>query len=120
MKCGSCPHTDSLVYMSNPPQVKCSITGKFHYFEDECDCAVNDDTALKVAELSEEECEKFRDMLSEHCFIGTLAPFEYCTSCLVCGESIPVSMYENHVKICEDCKKAIMFIKERFNGDYDV
>jgi uncharacterized protein YajQ (UPF0234 family) len=103
-----------------PPQVRCNITGKFHYYDDECDCEVNDDTAIRIKEPSEEELEKLRDILSEHSFIETIAPVEYCTSCLVCGELIPVSVYENHVKICEDCKKAIMFIKERFKGDYDV
>ena len=118
MSCGSCPHTDNFVYTSMPPKVKCNITGKFHYYDDECDCAV-DDTAIIVKEPSEEELEKLRNMLSEHSFIGTIAPVEYCTSCLVCGESIPVSVYENHVKICEDCKKAIMFIKERFRSEYD-
>ena len=119
MSCGSCPHTDNLVYSSMPPKVKCDITGRFHYYDDECDCAVNDDTAIRVAEPSEEELEKFSDMLSEHSFIGTLAPVECCTSCLVCGESITVSVFENHSKICEDCKKAIMFIKERFRSEYD-
>lgn len=121
MKCGSCPHTDNVIYTSMPPQVKCGITGRFHYYEDECDCAVSDDTAvIRVAEPSEEELEKFRDMLNDQSFIGTLAPVEYCTSCLICGDSIPVSVWESHVKICEDCKKAIMFIKERFKGAYNV
>jgi hypothetical protein len=101
-----------------PPKVKCNITGKFHYYDDECDCAV-DDTAIRVKEPSEEELEKLRDMLSEPSFMGTIAPVEYCTSCLVCGKSIPVSVYEKHVKICEDCKKAIKFIKERFRSEYD-
>ena len=68
----------------------------------------------------EADMEKFRDMLNDQSFIGTFAPVEYYTSCLICGEAIPVSVWENHVKICEDCKKAVMFIKERFKGEYDV
>lgn len=42
--CGTCHLTDSLCYTSNPPQVKCTITGKLHYYNDECDCAVDKNT----------------------------------------------------------------------------
>ena len=38
MTCGSCKHTDGLCYASLPPKVKCNITGKYHYYSDECDC----------------------------------------------------------------------------------
>lgn len=37
-KCGSCLKTDGMWYASNPPQVKCIITGKFHFLNDDCDC----------------------------------------------------------------------------------
>lgn len=35
--CGICDKTDA----SNPPQVKCEVTGKFHLYEDKCDCSNN-------------------------------------------------------------------------------
>jgi hypothetical protein len=78
---------------------------------------MNDQGPIYVKMPDEADLKKFMDMLDDQSFIGTLAPVEYCTSCLVCGESIPVSMWENHVKICEDCKKAIKFIKEKFKED---
>ena len=56
MTCGSCPHTDGLCYTSMPPQCRCSITGKHHYYSDECDCA--DDIVT-------EELEKFKKLLNE-------------------------------------------------------
>lgn len=37
-RCGGCDKTDGMCYTSNPPQVKCIITGKFHYYDDVCDC----------------------------------------------------------------------------------
>ena len=37
-KCGSCSCTDGNCYTSNPPKVKCTITGKFHFYDDICDC----------------------------------------------------------------------------------
>lgn len=37
-RCGSCSHTDGMCYTSNPPQVKCTITGRFHFYDDVCDC----------------------------------------------------------------------------------
>lgn len=36
--CGACKYTDGICYTSNPPKVKCTITGDFHYYDDECDC----------------------------------------------------------------------------------
>lgn len=36
--CGGCKYTDGLCYTSNPPKVKCTITGDFHYYDDECNC----------------------------------------------------------------------------------
>lgn len=37
-RCGSCDKTDGMCYTSNPPQVKCTITGRFHFYDDICDC----------------------------------------------------------------------------------
>lgn len=36
-RCGSCDKTDGMCY-TNPSQVKCIITGRFHFFDDICDC----------------------------------------------------------------------------------
>lgn len=36
--CGGCDQTDGFCYTSNPPQVKCTITGNFHFYDDKCDC----------------------------------------------------------------------------------
>ena len=40
MHCGNCTKTDGIVYMSNPPKLKCTVTGEFHGYGDECDCGV--------------------------------------------------------------------------------
>ena len=37
MTCGSCDNTDGQCYCSLPPKVKCTISGKFHYYDDKCD-----------------------------------------------------------------------------------
>lgn len=36
--CGNCNKTDGLCYTSDPPKVKCTITGEFHRYNDECNC----------------------------------------------------------------------------------
>lgn len=36
--CGGCDKTDGLCYASNPPKVKCTITGHYHFCDDVCDC----------------------------------------------------------------------------------
>ena len=42
------------------------------------------------------------------------APIEICgvTSCLICGAHIKVSMWENHSKICDKCKKAVLKLRK--------
>ena len=35
-----------------------------------------------------------------------------CTPCLVCGEPVPVSILDNHSKICEKCKKTILKLRK--------
>ena len=37
MKCGNCNKTDGVVYISYPPKVKCTVSGRFHFLNDECD-----------------------------------------------------------------------------------
>lgn len=36
MRCGDCDKTDGLCYASLPPKVKCTVTGKYHLYDDEC------------------------------------------------------------------------------------
>lgn len=113
MNCGSCPHTDNLVYTSNPPQVKCGITGKFHYYDNECDCVLNAPEPVQIKVPEEEvDLKKLRELLESP--IITTAVTTAWTSCLICGSEIPVGLCENHDKVCDDCKKAIKFIKEHF------
>lgn len=35
------------------------------------------------------------------------------TSCLICGESVPISHAKDYPKICDKCKKAVMKMRER-------
>ena len=35
------------------------------------------------------------------------------TSCLICGESVPISHSKDSPKICDKCKKAVMKMRER-------
>ena len=105
MTCGSCNLNDKLCYCSMPPQVKCTITHEFHYYDDECNC-------IEAAARRKEELEYIKIKLNEP---GALIALNYdgpnapsvsfsgelqdepcntasiawgATSCLVCGEDI--------------------------------
>lgn len=47
MRCRDCDKTDGLCYASLPPKVKCTVTGEYHLYDDECSivlsCASNYD-----------------------------------------------------------------------------
>lgn len=36
MRCGICNKTDGLCYTSNPPKVRCTISGEFRNYDDAC------------------------------------------------------------------------------------
>ena len=40
------------------------------------------------------------------------------TPCLVCGDNVLVNLYESYTRICPICKKAIMYIREKFGKEF--
>ena len=56
-RCGNCDKTDGLVYTSNPPMRKCTITRKFHFYNDVCD--VPKTNADRIRAMSDEELVQF-------------------------------------------------------------
>ena len=104
MRCGNCDKTDGLCYTSNPPKVKCTVTGKFHEYGDECDV--------------------FTSIAPTYTLIAPT--YTLATNCIVCGESVPLSYEEElslthgrHVssKICDKCKTAIRYVRDNFTGE---
>lgn len=137
MTCGSCPYTDGLVYTSMPPKVKCTITGDFHEYDEECNC----DNARKVKENLDRYAEaKGEPRAHRGSIINNLAASagaeiepikavelgstgianifdslchsEIGTPCLICGESVAIEFVGGGPKICEDCKQAVLHVKE--------
>ena len=47
------------------------------------------------------------------------APIEMdvITSCLICGAHIKVSMFDNNVKICDKCKKAVLKLRKMLEDE---
>lgn len=90
MKCGNCNYTDDLCYTSNPPKVKCTITGKLRYYGEECD-------AFRAA---------------------TIVPVEYAIPCLICGETIRTTNTPiNYPEVCDKCKAAVLKIRGDDDAD---
>ena len=82
MKCGNCSFTDGLCYTSNPPKVKCTITGEFHGYGDTCNVPT-----------------------------ATLPPRPtIAVPCLICGESKEMYEYLGPI-VCEKCKEAVMKVR---------
>jgi hypothetical protein len=128
-----------------PPKVKCIITNEFHYYDDECNCeearASKVEELAKIKEQLNEPIIAYSSDLTGGQLVwdgttvheGTLMvsdPFDVAnvsydtvvgaTDCLVCGEPVSLRVFEHGPRICESCKKAIKFIKERFKEElYD-
>ena len=128
MTCGMCPFTDGMCYTSNPPKRKCTITDEFHYYDDECNCEYS--RLLKEKEKSGESLiERFPES-AIRINADTIAASEYqvpdiatayicepittfCTPCLICGETVFVDIYGVGAKVCDSCKEAIRFVKDK-------
>jgi hypothetical protein len=91
-----------------PPQVKCTITNEFHYYDDECNC---EEAMIRSKEVKD-KVKDYAKIISEHSSptvinqgslnatpssfsgvwaeeISSAASIAYgATSCLVCGEDI--------------------------------
>ena len=71
--CGSCDKTDGMVYTSNPPKVKCSVTGDFHDAHDTC--TLHRSQTISMVEVLS-MCKSRHDSQSDP-----------CTGCLLNGRS---------------------------------
>lgn len=129
MICGSCEYTDKLCYCSMPPKVKCIFTGEYHFYNDECNCEEGDFKARKIEELGH-----IKKMLSEPLIISNnlaagggfanaiktndvvvhTQPCTICVKCAICEKEVAMSWYDGGVYVCDDCKKTIKFLKEKF------
>ena len=148
MTCGSCQFTDTLLYCSMPPKVKCKITNEYRCYDDECNCedaraqkeAVESYLAQKLSEpiiqidytdvsddvstlITAEEADGFKGLLNQALYADpvpeSLDIAVGCTRCLVCGADVILSWSDGEPKICPTCQKAIKFIKEKFKKELD-
>lgn len=39
----------------------------------------------------------------------------FYTDCLICGKSVPCNLYSSGVQICDECKQAMAWVKEKMN-----
>jgi hypothetical protein len=130
-----------------PPKVKCVITGEFHYYNDVCNCEdVKDSKAeelkhikkmlseplmcyqpddtpkLNASELTSSSIISIFDGPNLSNAIGTteIAACTICVRCAVCEKEVAMSWYNQGVYVCEDCKKAVKFIKEKFKEELNT
>lgn len=93
MKCGFCNYTDGLCYDSNPPQVKCAITGKHRFYGSDCDALLE-------------------------CVLREAETVSVSTPCLICGEDVPCDIHCTG-KICDECKEAVMYVRKELNKNIE-
>ena len=107
MKCGNCPKTDGLCYTSLPPKVKCTVTGKFHEYGDDCDAGIAFTNDIVEGKVYWEANPSVKPSLCTHCIICD-APIE-----LTSNEVLALEYRRDYVtiKVCDECKKAIMYIR---------
>lgn len=70
MTCGLCNKTDGMCYTSDPPQVRCTITGNYHLYNDNCDIV----GAMNMVDR--------KDLLNK------LRGFKHTESCIVAADLI--------------------------------
>jgi hypothetical protein len=125
--------------------VKCILTNEFHYYDDECNCEearvkLSQDT-FDIEKALHEPIKAYSNDLAARQFIcdskavheGTMLVSDpFCdvsfstdavvgaTDCLICSEAVSLHIFEHGPRICEGCKKAIKFIRERFREELET
>lgn len=95
-----CPHCGEAAEV-NTSMVLTSYPAQYGYHCEHCDkhgfifCHDLENLRIKTATIKLENIEN-----------------ALCTPCLICGEPVPVSMLDNHSKICEKCKKAVLKVRK--------
>lgn len=77
MICGACDKTDGLCYTSLPPKVKCTLTGKYHSYHDECSVEVN----MEQKPLSEWTLGEVKTECKKKSFCGKQCPLFNVLKC---------------------------------------
>ena len=52
------------------------------------------------------------DKQSKRIHIDCKPVTEIVTKCIICGNEVVISIWDNATKVCEDCKKAMAYAKE--------
>lgn len=104
MICGFCPFNDGMCYTSNPPKRKCTITGEFHLYEAECNCE-----HLRLLKEKEKSGESLLEPVTT-----------FSMPCLICREDISVDIYGMSSKVCDSCKEAVQFVKDKLMRKNDT
>jgi hypothetical protein len=100
-----CPYCGEAAEV-NTSMVLTSYPAQYSYHCDHCDkhgfifCHDLENLRIKTATIKLENIEN-----------------ALCTPCLICSESVPVSMLDNHSKICEKCKKAVLKVRKMFEEE---
>ena len=45
---------------------------------------------------------------------------EYVTKCIICDRDVVVSIFDAPLKVCDDCKRAVFWLKELINKRGDL
>lgn len=133
MNCGSCPFTDGMCYTSNPPKRKCIITGQYHDYDDECDCEpsrlIKEKEQQRAIDAIQEPLPILNDFGSDRIASSEYefpvhniceAEFVGFTQCIICGESIPITIWEGGPKVCDGCKKVILYMKDKYKFTEEI
>lgn len=70
----------------------------------------NMDTGCYVSPLSDLDVNGLFN--SEQIYSGNIPISNIGTPCMICGESVPITLYDAPPKICDNCKDAIKFVRE--------
>ena len=125
-----CPLTDGMCYTSNPPKCKCTITGEYHYYADECNCdmartqkdfehksiiknIVDPMLDISYNSYGQLAINGFEASETESSIDLSVVASNYSTNCIICGEEVIIQEWESAYKVCNKCKEAIQFVKDK-------
>lgn len=118
--CGYCGCTDNCIYTSNPPQVKCNISGEYHFLGHSCNIVDSIKQSYLDSRKQSNEHSKEESILVD----GTdLDKISLSGNYVLENREINIPTSKNNVLtiisntiVCMECKNTIYFVPKYDNG----
>lgn len=121
--CGYCGCTDNCICTSNPPKVKCNISGEYHFLGHSCNIADSVKQSYLDSRKQSNEHSKEESILVDGTDLDKISlngtyVLKNDESGVTASKSIVCALVTN-ILVCEECRKTIYLVPRDCSGNIE-